>query len=205
VLSHNADPNVTQEVLGAIPPCVEVLYSTNVLVQDPRVIPLPIGLENARLHYNGVVRDYQRLRKTQGAKVPRILVAFTVGTNAKVRGPSRETLVSLPTVDTLDRINSRIYRKIAAGYQFIASPPGNGEDCHRTWEALYLGAVPIVLRSVMTEAFSRLGLPLWIVDSYEELRAFDEETLAKKYQELSPGFHSRALWMAYWKALVAGR
>lgn len=25
--------------------------------------------------------------------------------------------------------------------RFVVSPPGNGPDCHRTWEALYLGAI----------------------------------------------------------------
>lgn len=31
--------------------------------------------------------------------------------------------------------------------RFVVSPPGNGIDCHRTWEALALGAIPIVQNS----------------------------------------------------------
>ncbi|CAF4378106.1 unnamed protein product, partial [Adineta steineri] len=30
-------------------------------------------------------------------------------------------------------------------YPFWLSPRGNGLDCHRTWEALYLDTIPIVL------------------------------------------------------------
>ena len=32
------------------------------------------------------------------------------------------------------------YRK----YRFGVSPRGNGLDCHRTWEMLYFGMIPIV-------------------------------------------------------------
>ncbi|CAF4612833.1 unnamed protein product, partial [Rotaria socialis] len=34
-------------------------------------------------------------------------------------------------------------------------PPGGGTDCHRTWETLYMGAVPIVLSSGLDPLFSK--------------------------------------------------
>ena len=202
LISHNADPNVTSEVAELLPESLTVLYTMNCLVDHPQIIALPIGLENARFHYNGVASDFERLRKCSVEKKPRILMAFTVGTNTPLRKPAWDALVGLDTVDTLSRINSRTYRKIAHGYSFIVSPPGNGEDCHRTWEALYLGAVPIVLRSSMTEGFARKGLPLWMVDSYDELKGFDEKALAERYRSLAPGLDSPWLWMDSWKALL---
>ena len=57
---------------------------------------------------------------------------------------------------------------------FIASPPGNGEDCHRTWEALYMRSVPVVVRSSLMETLNAKGMPLLLVDSYEELCCWDE-------------------------------
>jgi hypothetical protein len=36
------------------------------------------------------------------------------------------------------------FRDAVRASRFVLSPPGNGNDCHRTWEALYLGAIPIV-------------------------------------------------------------
>lgn len=201
LISHNADPNVTSEIGALLPPGV-VLYSTNCLINDPSVVAIPIGLENARLHYNGVVRDFEKLRKHDSAKKPRILVAFTVGTNRGVREPALRTLEALKTVDSLARTNSRTYREIASRYAFIASPPGNGEDCHRTWEAVYLKAIPIVLRSPMTEAFVKRGLPLWQVDSYNQVASLDEAALSDKYNQLANGFHSPWLWMETWADLV---
>jgi hypothetical protein len=112
-------------------------------------------------------------------------------------------LSEVATADSFTWTFSRAYRKLAAQYRFIASPPGNGEDCHRTWEALYLRSVPIVIRSPMTEQFHALGLPLWLVDSYDELRGLQESDLEAKYEDLKAGFEHPALWMDYWVARMA--
>jgi hypothetical protein len=82
---------------------------------------------------------------------------------------------------------------------FIASPPGNGEDCHRTWEALYLRIIPVVKRSVMTEYFKSVGLPMLLVDDWREMTSWSEDYLSETYDKLMPGFESEALWLSYWK------
>jgi len=206
LISHNADPNLTDETAALVPSTVERVYGMNVLTRDPRFVAVPIGLENGRWHYNGVVRDFVSLRRQSVTKKPRILVAFTVGTNPVVRNAALTALSPLVTVDRVERVNSRAYRKIAHRYQFIASPPGNGADCHRTWEALYLQAVPIVLRSAMTESFLALGLPLWMVDSYEELVDYDEAGLDRKYHELMGAAEEvPALWMDAWRIRIRER
>ncbi len=52
-------------------------------------------------------------------------------------------------------------------YAFVLSPFGNGMDCHRTWEALLCGCIPIVRSSVFDELFE--GLPVLIVDKWEDV------------------------------------
>lgn len=46
--------------------------------------------------------------------------------------------------------------------KFVLSPPGFGEDCYRTWEAVLLGAVPIVRRSPLQQLYD--GAPVVVVD-----------------------------------------
>ncbi len=205
VLSHNGDPNLDASILPLLPPRLQRLFAQNVLVRDDRVIPLPIGLENGRLHYNGVTRDFDALRRKRVEKLPRILSAFTVGTNRSVRGPAFAQLSAASHNDSVERMNSRAYRKLAVKYMFVASPPGNGVDCHRTWEAMYLRSVPIVLRSSLTEHFASLGLPLCPVDSYAEAALWDEKKLRSIYERLSPGFESEVLWFGYWEREIHSR
>ena len=57
--------------------------------------------------------------------------------------------------------------KTLASYKFVVSPRGKGEDCHRTWEALYVGAIPIMRKSCISDLF--VGLPVLIVDHWENI------------------------------------
>lgn len=52
-------------------------------------------------------------------------------------------------------------------YQFVVSPHGNGLDCHRTYEAIALGCIPIVKRSGISDLF--LKLPVLVLDDWDEM------------------------------------
>ena len=52
-------------------------------------------------------------------------------------------------------------------YTFVASPHGNGLDCHRTWEALCLGCIVIVKKSALDELYH--GLPVLIVGEWSDI------------------------------------
>jgi hypothetical protein len=52
-------------------------------------------------------------------------------------------------------------------YSFVISPHGNGLDCHRTWEALVLGCIPIVKTSALDEIYN--DLPVLIVQEWKDV------------------------------------
>ena len=130
--------------------------------------------------------------------------AFDVETNPIVRKNAANELVNIPIADRLGLLTPKLHRSALTAYSFVASPPGNGLDCHRTWEAMYLGCVPIVLRSHMTQSYEALGLPVWLIDSFEELRDLTEGQLQAKYLELGPKFESEAMWASYWISRIRG-
>jgi tRNA U38,U39,U40 pseudouridine synthase TruA len=47
-------------------------------------------------------------------------------------------------IETEELHRSELWRR-HGGFAFVISPPGHGLDCHRTWEALALGCIPITL------------------------------------------------------------
>lgn len=61
---------------------------------------------------------------------------------------------------------SATWRRYAAS-RFVLSLKGNGIDAHRTWEALYLGAIVITMRSSLDPLYE--GLPVVLIDRLEEL------------------------------------
>ena len=67
--------------------------------------------------------------------------------------------------------NTKINRKQTwenqSKYVFVISPHGNGLDCHRTWEALCLGCIPIVKKSGISNLFDEL--PVLIVEDWKHI------------------------------------
>ena len=66
------------------------------------------------------------------------------------------------------RVDHSYYYEALPKYKFVISPEGNGIDCHRHYEALLAGCIPILERNPLTEGKYK-GCPvLWTVD-YSEL------------------------------------
>ena len=65
-------------------------------------------------------------------------------------------------------------------YKFVVSPEGNGIDCHRHYEALAAGCVPIVERhDGIADKYA--GCPILWTDDYSEIT---EDYLLKKWDEM---------------------
>jgi len=202
LITHNGDLNVDsrfQEL--ASNPTVIRWFAQNALIRHPKVTAIPIGLENQRLYCNGIVKDFNRLQKRSVAKSKRILSAFSVQTNRSERSHAQKVFRRSRLVDEIPRRNSRAYRKVLIRYAFVASPPGNGIDCHRTWEALYLGVVPIVRKSPFFESFP--GLPVAAIDAWEEVLDWTEDDLVERFESVSKDIsQSPYLRFSYWEGLI---
>lgn len=82
---------------------------------------------------------------------------------------------------------------------FVLSPHGNGLDCHRTWEALCLGCIPIVKSSGIDSLFD--DLPVWIVKEWKDVTL---DGMKQKLEEFkSKSFKYEKLTLAYWRNLLA--
>jgi hypothetical protein len=160
--------------------------------------PLPIGLENAWRAHHGIPRFFNVTRKQDHEKLIRIMWSFSSHTNPKERALAATWLAKCDLADKVEHLSARKHRKALSSYAFVAAPQGHGIDTHRTWEAMYVGSIPIVQRSFMTEEYEKLGLPLWVIDSYEDLLDVDEMQLQRKYHELKPKFDARELWADFW-------
>ncbi len=185
-------------------PNIERIFAQNLVAEIDGFYPLPIGLENAWHANHGNISSFKRLSKVKLDRKSRIMWTFSIHTNIAARSEAALDLLRITFADKFGAISSEDHRKLLLVYSFVASPPGNGLDTHRTWEAMYLGCVPIVLRSYMTEYFEKLGLPIWVIDTYSELDSFNQHDLAQKYEELKPRFDNRALWFDYWAKAIAG-
>ena len=90
--------------------------------------------------------------------------------------------------DVLDKVNFNVYQdkkipreqtwKNMVKYKWIISPHGNGLDCHRTYEAIALGCIPVVKSSTLDIMYK--DMPIIILDDWKEISL---ELLKSKTQE----------------------
>ena len=88
--------------------------------------------------------------------------------------------------------------ELQSQFQYVLSPHGAGLDCHRTWEALILGCVPIVKSSSIDDLFA--GLPVIIINDWQEINSGFFEYAASQLDGKELNFEK--LYMQYWKAII---
>jgi len=83
-------------------------------------------------------------------------------------------------------------------YAFVLSPTGFGIDCHRTWEALCLGAIPIVKLPEYGPLFN--DLPVLNVNDWSDI---NKELLMQTVKDFSTRtFNYDKLTLDYWIKLI---
>ena len=87
------------------------------------------------------------------------------------------------------------YFKILPNYKFVISPEGNGIDCHRHYEALMMGCIPIVeLNPLIKQKYK--GCPVLFTVDYSEIT---EEYLQTCYAEMiDKEYDFSRLFMSYY-------
>jgi hypothetical protein len=141
----------------------------------PKLAPIPIGLDlHSRRPWTSAKRLVRLLHKIRRSRVPvqklplRAFGDFTAGLT-----PERcRALAMLAQCDHVELLTSRLSQSEIWGryadYPFVVSARGNGLDCHRTWELLYLGCIVITKTSSLDPLFS--GLPVVVVEDWKALR-----------------------------------
>lgn len=173
-----------------------VWFAENANIIHPKLIPIPIGLAN-RYWPHGKIEILKQAIE-QGFQEKKHFLYLNITTNT----PERRYITDF-FAESLFAYNSE--KKPLLEYLielsqslFVLSPPGGGIDCHRTWEALYMGAIPIVRTSCLDSLFS--DLPVIIISRWEDI---NEEFLKKKFDEIRrKNLNIDKLFADYWQKLI---
>jgi len=80
-------------------------------------------------------------------------------------------------------------------YAFVLSPYGQGMDCHRTWEALILGSIPIIKSKEFVKMFE--DLPVLIVNDWSEINQALLDKTIEAFKNRT--FNYDKLTLEFWK------
>ena len=169
---HNGDMFPEQARIEAISKKFNRIYAVNWTGHAENVHPIPIGLENEGLLRNGVVDDFlellPKLRPVSQRPIT-LLAAFSTHTNSHERERALYFAKQFDRSIVLDKpVTPKKYRELITDSVYVLSPPGNGIDCHRTWEALFLGAIPVV--KDIFWPFKNLSLNVVILKDWQDLK-----------------------------------
>jgi hypothetical protein len=202
LLTHNSDDAIGPAYRPALAdPRLHHWFAQNAVMRHPKLTPLPIGIANAQWPHGDLDALLEASNQRRDTRRDVVYVNFDVRTNPAVRIPLRDALARSPHVWLAPPRPFRAYLDDMAACHWVLSPPGNGVDCHRTWEALYLGCVPIVAR---TEYGTPLhdGFPIVQVEDISRLNARELET-SNAASELARASALERLKMSYWRALIS--
>ena len=200
-------------------PTLEHCYTWNKPFHHPKLSALPIGLNHNR-QYNSITQWLAENKHNTYEQKNVLCMNCSLYTN-----PSRKLLVNQAKTkwgDFCDLLSfipntksyyvpSHVDGKIKVNvtnpkcydewkkYPFVLSPPGAGIDCHRTWEALLVGCIPVVLSSNLDELYK--DLPIVIVQSWDTI---SKSMLESAYSQISTNKQNNKytldiLTLEYWQ------
>ena len=196
LITHNSDFPIGKGNFDIRPPSIIKWYGLNVALQDRNLIPIPSGMERPLGGgYSSDATVLDECLKTKREYRNLVYMNHNANNNHGERDYVTEHFQKQswctwrPHGQSFKDFISNCYN-----HKFVLSPPGNGIDCHRTWETLYMGSIPIVKRSVLTQSF--VDLPILIVEDWSVITEELLNIVWDEYQAIN--FNYEKLTLSYW-------
>ena len=151
-------------------------YSQNVNFEHPKLFSIPIGIAN-EIWPHGNIEILNNVINQNNPKKNIIYANFDVMTNYDERNYCLNQIKN-KGIELESKKNFSEYLKELSESFFCISPNGNGIDCHKTWESLYLKTIPIVTKSININFYK--DLPMVIINDWSE---FDPYIFSESFYE----------------------
>jgi hypothetical protein len=140
-------------------------YGQNINTISPKIKSIPIGIAN-EIWAHGNENTLTTIIEENNKKSNLLYCNFDIKTNIKGRTHCLD-FITKNNLKMSERQDFPNYLRSLSKSFFSLSPNGNGVDCHRTWESLYLKTIPIVTKNTNIEFYT--DLPIYIIDNWNEL------------------------------------
>lgn len=192
-----SDFEITDKFSSNIPPNVRCVFANNINTKSTITRYLPIGRDfRSSEFFNEIKPSFTKDRSCY--------CNFSLNTH-KIR---EQLYDSIKNSDFIEFEHMGKFLKYSIGRKdfyekmskskFVVCPRGNGIDTFRLWDSLYLGAIPIVVKEAVFHEYLD-DLPILFLDSYDDFKKLNEETLEEIYQKmLKKKYNYKKLLISYW-------
>lgn len=182
LITGNSDNHVTEQLISQYNPNFKVWYCQNKDYINPKLKTIPIGLANSQWPHGNQELITSVKDKNQNKDIL-VYKNFDINTNISYRNEcdsktSRNGIMMSPKTTNLE------YWNLLSRSVFTISPRGNGIDCHRIWECLFLKTIPVVLNHPCFSDFKHL--PILFIDDWSDVTV---PYLREKYEFFKGSFN----------------
>ena len=176
LLTHNSDQKFTSQHLNQIKPYISHIYAINCGIQDPLISPIPLGFVDSKYKPHG---KFEEIANKKLEKTIKCYMNFAINTNPIKRQECYNTFTNQDWITNESNIPPEEFYAQVSRSKYILSPEGTGIDCHRIYESIYLGSIPVLKTSELDYFYQ--SLPVLIVKSWTEIT---QEYLETNYLDL---------------------
>lgn len=160
MLILNGDISFTLDKLKYKPDNVKHIFATNSTVYNDMVTPMPIGVENQfapKRIGHGMINHaiFEKLPFLEGTEVvktettyDKLYANFNVQTNFGYRTQVKNICNNADNIVFEYGLSYKDYVKRMKEHIGVVSPTGNGLECIRTYETLYLDSIPVCVGDI---------------------------------------------------------
>jgi hypothetical protein len=198
LITHHSDYSIDEFIFKKKPVCIKKWFAINPTFIHDDLISIPLGIKTHTGIYfeekyktNWFLENIDNLIKNEKQ--------LKLYCNWNNTNPYRNNVIEILKKNNLNYTHEcnkpfEEYATNMSKHKFVISPPGNGIDCHRTWEALYMGCIPIVIKNYIYNSFT--DLPILQLNDYSEITNNILDSFINKK------FNYEKLTIDYWKNKV---
>jgi len=165
LITHNSDIGILEEY-KALADNDKIIkwFGQNNYIKHPKTVSLPIAIARKKYTHGNT-----NLLSNVSKNIEKTNICyknFTIETNLNLRNYVNE-ITTKNGIIMAPRCNHAEYLNNISKSIFVISPPGNGIDCHRIWECLYLKTIPVVQYHIAFEQFK--DLPILFINNWSDV------------------------------------
>jgi hypothetical protein len=172
LISHNSDHGVSKKYHKfLISDKIKKWYGQNIEFENEKLFSLPIGIANSQWRH-GNLDLLDKVRNENNSKD--VLVYKNYNLTAYGNRIGINLITNSNGIYMTHHKSQEDYLRDISKSVFCICPPGNGIDCHRIWECLYLNCIPVVYNHIHYKQFQ--DLPILLIDDWRavNLRFLEE-------------------------------
>jgi hypothetical protein len=209
LITHQSDYYVDIARFSRKPNCIKKWYTSKAEYDHPDIIQIPIGfailddfpnsMEIYKNWFNDNIIRFRSIEKDNKTVYCNYMIDNYRPDRSQVAPKMIANGVNCFIPEDKHTANGRLlfpeYCEDMSRFKFVASPPGNGWDSNRTWDALYVDSIPIVIKHKMFKDYN--NLPILQVNDYSNVTPKLLEDYLEYYKNHE--FDYTIASLSYWK------